>query len=108
MGKNPTGHQSVDKAIRNTTNSLKDKMTPDDLAGFFKERRGVVIRKPSGEAWNHITDVSEGMQSLKNWSADLVKWTRPRFAHAPVAAERLAEIKELIQAIESILEVPLP
>ena len=54
------------KAFRTIDNNIGDHLTPSDLSGAVKDLQGNPVMKSSGEAWQHLTEVTNAQRGLAN------------------------------------------
>ena len=69
--KNPKIAENLRRQFDRSYNSVKDGMTPDDLAGILKEGRGVHIFKGNTKVFDHVQEAQQKFNSIDNMKKSL-------------------------------------
>lgn len=65
---------AIENSLRSARNAVKDHLQPSDLAGALRDALGVPVRRQgSGKAWDHLTEVKEAVESLRNAKDNLIR-----------------------------------
>jgi hypothetical protein len=95
--------------IRRVRNSVQDHLHPSDLSGALRDRLGLQVRKSgSGEAWNHLGEVKDVLNSLKKLHTTM---RRELFKLEPgspgygVLSRELSALSEMIRRVQKFLEI---
>ena len=88
--------------ITKVNNSLRDHMTPDDLAAILKEKRGVTISKKSGEQFDHFFDEwGDVKNSMRNTIKEAKNLTKEELL---ILGGKIGEISLMWDRFEKLME----
>ena len=100
--------QNANGTVQKAINGLRDHLTQDDLVGALRDKHNLPVLDSSGRAFDHIGEVNNAMDSLRNAKLqllrDLKQQTPGTDAYRRLSAEAEA-IAETLRRTESYLEI---
>ncbi|MEM6274953.1 MAG: hypothetical protein AAF735_06900 [Myxococcota bacterium] len=95
-------HQWID-ALRKARNALERNLKPSDLSGALRDKLGLEVRVPgSGRAWEHGTEVGNGLTALEKLQEALVARTKHLKGSGSASSSEVQALDEYIGAVSEM------